>query len=287
MDERRPPGRVESRWFDVKGRLWHVYCATPPPKADVATVVLVHGVIVSGRYMVPTLELMAPRFRAFAPDLPGHGRSEKPERGLDLDELADALADWMDAAGLERAMLVGNSMGCQVVARFAARHPRRTDRIVLQAPTIDRRARDLPRQLARLLRDMPRERLSLLLIMLRDLSRVGAVRALQMTRIMLADRIEDVLPLVQAPALVIHGSEDPILPQVWAAEVASLLPEGRLMVVNGAPHAMNYSMPLELLRAAAAFLEGREVPARATVTELESRAGTRARALRRLRTLRA
>ena len=71
--------------------------------------VLVHGLGVSSRYMLPTLALLAPRARVFAPDLPGFGHSTKPPHTLSLAELADSLADWMSATGLDRAVLLGNS----------------------------------------------------------------------------------------------------------------------------------------------------------------------------------
>ena len=54
-------------------------------------VVLVHGQIISGLYMVPTAERLATRFPVFAPHLPGVGLS-KPRRPLCVPELADALA---------------------------------------------------------------------------------------------------------------------------------------------------------------------------------------------------
>jgi hypothetical protein len=71
-------------------------------------VVLVHGLGVSSRYMLPTLVLLAPRYRVFAPDLPGFGHSTKPPHTLSLAELAESLADWMSATGLDRAVLLGN-----------------------------------------------------------------------------------------------------------------------------------------------------------------------------------
>src|SRR4028119_988264 len=69
-------------------------------------VVLVHGLVVSGRYMVPLLEELARSPTVYAPDLPGFGRSEGPARALDVAGLADALATWMRAAGLSGGALV-------------------------------------------------------------------------------------------------------------------------------------------------------------------------------------
>ncbi len=87
--------------------------------------------------MVPTAERLAEDFPVYAPDLPGFGHSSKPSHALDLPALAEALASWMTAAGLESAAMVGNSLGCQVIAEFGVRYPQRLHRAVLQGPTID------------------------------------------------------------------------------------------------------------------------------------------------------
>jgi pimeloyl-ACP methyl ester carboxylesterase len=98
-------------------------------------VVLVHGLGLSGRYMLPTAELLARHFPVYLPDLPGFGDSDKPERALDVPELADALAAWLRAVGLGPAALLGNSFGCQIIADLAARHANLVERAVLQGPT--------------------------------------------------------------------------------------------------------------------------------------------------------
>ena len=132
-----PTSRLISTWTPVRGlRLHALTSAAAPP--DAPTVVLVHGVAVSSRYLVPLAEALAPRARVFVPDLPGYGRSDRPAgRDLTVPELADALLDWLDRVGLDRPHLLGNSFGCQVIADLAARHPDRVDRIVLQGPTFD------------------------------------------------------------------------------------------------------------------------------------------------------
>jgi len=70
----------------------HARVSEGPTTEGSPTVVLVHGLVVSGRYMLPTLELLAPAFRVYSPDLPGFGKSEKPPRVLDVAGLSDALA---------------------------------------------------------------------------------------------------------------------------------------------------------------------------------------------------
>ena len=99
-------------------------------------VVLVHGYGVSGRYMLPLAQALAPRFSVLVPDLPGHGRSQRARVAPGIEAHAETLADWLAALGLERPAIVANSMGCQIVTKLAARHPERVDPIVLTGPTV-------------------------------------------------------------------------------------------------------------------------------------------------------
>ena len=220
-------------------------------------VVLVHGLVVSSRYMVPTLLRLAAEHRVYAPDLPGFGRSEKPPRALDVPGLARALDGWMEAAGLGSAVFVGNSMGCQVIAELAVRNPARVERAVLQGPTMEPGARNLLQQTARLALDCLREPPALILIEGLDLLAAGPLRSLRTFRHAADDRIEEKLPKLRAPTLVVHGTRDPIVPERWAREVADLLPDGRLVVVPGAAHAVNYNAASELARCVRAFARDR------------------------------
>ncbi len=217
-------------------------------------VVLVHGLVVSGRYMIPLLDELARSHAVYAPDLPGFGRSEGPAHALDVAGLADALAAWMRAVGLDGAALVGNSMGCQIIVELALRHPGIAQRVVLQGPTMDRHARSAPRQIWRLLVDTTREPPSLVAIEVLDLLRAGVRRSWRTFRHALRDPIEGKLPGVRVPALVVHASRDRISPRSWAEEIARLLPDGRLAVLPRAAHAANYSAPVEFTREIRSFL---------------------------------
>lgn len=249
----RAQAEPSSRWTRVDG-LW-MHHRTAGEAARRPVVVLVHGLIVSSRYMVPTLRHLARRHRVYAPDLPGFGKSENPPAVLDVPGLSGALSAWIDAVGLEEVTLVGNSMGCQVIAHLAARRPELVERAVLQAPTMDPRGRSVFRQTARFLLDVPREPPSLVPIELRDLLAAGPRRGWRTLRYGLENRIEENLPRVRAPALVVRGSRDPICPQRWAEEAVRLLPEGRLVVLDGAAHTANFGAPAEFADLIRDFLE--------------------------------
>lgn len=218
--------------------------------------------------MVPLAKLLAPHRRAYAPDLPGFGKSQHPPQILNIPELAAALASWMDFFAIERAVLLGNSVGCQIIADFALRFPARVDRAVFVGPTVDRVGRTLPEQARRLLVNVAREPLSSILTQARDYWACGLRRTLGTFRYALADPIEQKLPHMHMPTLIMRGSNDPIGPQRWCEELAGLLPDGRLLVIPGAPHAANYDAPAQLARATLAFL-GNELPAATACAPLQ------------------
>jgi pimeloyl-ACP methyl ester carboxylesterase len=226
-------------------------------------VVLVHGLVISSRYMVPLARALAPDFPVYAPDLPGFGESGGPRRALGVPELAEALHAWMRALGLPRAALVANSFGCQIVAELAARHPEAADRLVLQGPTVDADARSLPVQVWRTLRNGRTEPPALGRISAVDYAKAGLGRTVRTMRAMMRDRIEDKLPRVRAPTLVVRGSRDPVVPRAWAERVARSLPDGRLAVVEGGTHTLNYADPDRLAAVVRTFLlsgEARRAP---------------------------
>ena len=84
--------------------MFHRFSLDAGDAAD--AMVHVHGFGISGTYLEPTAALLAPHFRTFVPDLPGMGRSVRPEGGLDLPGLAKALMAYCDAVGVERPILV-------------------------------------------------------------------------------------------------------------------------------------------------------------------------------------
>jgi 2-hydroxy-6-oxonona-2,4-dienedioate hydrolase len=232
----------------------HARLSTQSSPEGAPPIILVHGLGVASRSMVPLAKALAPSYRVLAPDLPGFGDSDKPPQVLDLAELTDRLVAWTRACGLERAVFLGNSVGCQLVVRLAVRHPDLVERVVLQGPTMDPEARTMRQQTWRWIWNSRGERGSLTPIALREYWRCGLRRLLKTFRYALEDPIEEKLPSVRVPALVVRGSWDPVVSQRWAEEVAGLLPTGRLVVIPDGPHTLVHNRPLDLARVVREFL---------------------------------
>ena len=93
--------------------------------------VLLHGLgtsVVAWRYNISAL---SERYSVYAPDLPGHGESDKPDITYDLETGVRFVLQFLDALGLERVALVGNSMGGIVALASALRRPDRVQSLVL------------------------------------------------------------------------------------------------------------------------------------------------------------
>ncbi|WP_232628696.1 alpha/beta fold hydrolase [Methylobacterium sp. Leaf118] len=240
---RQERGRLVARRTRVDGVTMHARVSASPVPRDRLPVILVHGLGMSSRYMIPLARQLAPHVRVYAPDLPGFGLSDKPSRALTVRELADALAAWMEAVGVERAAFIGNSLGCEVLVELALVHPHRVDRLVLQGPTPDPEARSLVRQVVGFFAIAPFERWSLAGVALSDYLRGGIRRYIQTVHSMVGNRIGDKVLRVTQPTLVVWGTRDYVVPHAFVKRLASSLPRGRLAVIPGAAHGINYSHP--------------------------------------------
>ncbi len=101
---------------------------------DKTPLVFIHGLssyLGFWEYQLP--ELSRDR-RVLALDLPGFGASGRPDAPYTPPWYGDVVVDWMDAIGLDRAVLVGHSMGGQIALTVALEHPERVEALVLAAP---------------------------------------------------------------------------------------------------------------------------------------------------------
>ncbi len=117
-------GTIEGTVYEVAG--------------DGPSVVLVHGLGMPRAMWDRQWPALAGRFRALRYDLLGHGESEKPGDGYSLSRFADQAARLMDGLGIERAALVGFSLGGMIVRAFALAHPERTAALAILNSAHDR-----------------------------------------------------------------------------------------------------------------------------------------------------
>ena len=240
-----------SVWDEIDGLRIHGRVSAPSGHRAVGpSIVFVHGLGVSTRYMEPTMARLAETHAVAGLDLPGFGRSAAPPHAFGVAEHARTLARWLDARDIGPAIFVGNSYGCQVIVDCVARWPERAVGLVLNAPTMDPAHRNALVMLARVLADVPREPWRLAVIVARDYLRAGPRRVLATLGEALRDRIEEKLPAIAQPVLVVCGARDPVITARWASECARLVgiersgaAGGVMQCVATAAHALPYDDP--------------------------------------------
>jgi pimeloyl-ACP methyl ester carboxylesterase len=100
-------------------------------------VILIHGLGATKASFLPTIAALAPSYRTIAVDLPGFGDSDKPLLGsYDAGFFARSMVALLDALELERAHVVGNSMGGRVAIELGLEFPERVGRLALLAPSL-------------------------------------------------------------------------------------------------------------------------------------------------------
>jgi pimeloyl-ACP methyl ester carboxylesterase len=254
---------AEARWqelrVEVQGRA--VFVRAGPEVPGSVPLVHVHGFAVSGSYLLPTAGALAHRATTFVPDLPGYGQSASWGHALGIPSLAWALLEVLDALGLERVVLIGNSMGGPVCLEVAHSAPERVAGVVLASPAGGMHNQPLVRALVQLARDVGRENPRMARLVLRDYLRFGPMNALQLfgelTRFPSLERV------LRTPVrtLAVIGTRDPLMPPPGRIREIGRLAPAHLMiaVIEGAAHAMNFSHPGELAHVIACWLDGRDI----------------------------
>jgi pimeloyl-ACP methyl ester carboxylesterase len=113
---------VEIHYFD-----FHPEAPNPP-------LLWIHGYSGTAFETYYLKDALGPDRRIIAPDLPGSGYSQKPEREYTLDYYVEFVTSFAEALGLSRFVLVGHSMGGLIASTFAAQDPPGLDRLILVAP---------------------------------------------------------------------------------------------------------------------------------------------------------
>lgn len=95
---------------------------------------LLHGIGDSSEAWLPLLPALAERYTVIAPDLLGHGQSDKPRADYSAAAYANGMRDLLDVLEVERATIVGHSLGGGVAGQVVYQYPHRCERLVLIAP---------------------------------------------------------------------------------------------------------------------------------------------------------
>jgi pimeloyl-ACP methyl ester carboxylesterase len=202
-----------------------VYCRRSTHEDGVPLVHL-HGFAISGAYLMPTARALVERGINVVPDLPGYGRSERRESVLDIPALAETTLAILDRLGIDKAVLVGNSMGCPISLEVAHVAPARVHGLVLVSPAGGAHNQPLARALGQLARDAVREKTSMFPVALPDYIGFGPFNGLRLFRQLTRYPSLERLLSTPVPRLAVLGMRDPLMPPPdRVREVARLAPE--------------------------------------------------------------
>ncbi len=185
---------------------------------------LVHGIGMGRVSFAELIDDLRRRGRVIAIDQPGYGDSAEPPKTLTMERTADMLAALLRDRGVSDVIAIGHSMGTQIVAELAVRHPEQIAATVLIAPTVDQDARSVIKQAGRLLKDLWGESPKVIIIGAWEYLRAGPHLVRKM-RAMMVHRPERVYPQITQPTLVLRGDNDLVVPESWGRKVADLVPD--------------------------------------------------------------
>lgn len=182
---------------------------------------------------------LAERYHVFALDQRGHGKSARP--GVySFEAMRDDLKAFADALSLNRFTLIGHSMGGTVAYLFAERWPDQVEQLVIEDTSPPRGNSTFPEP-----PDDPREPVPFDWQLLKPI-----VRQLNNPDPSWWNN----LPTITAPTLVIGGGSTSHIPQEELAAVARLIPNCRLVTIEGAGHGVHQDRPSEYLELVKDFL---------------------------------
>jgi pimeloyl-ACP methyl ester carboxylesterase len=227
----RLPAEMLLRYTDVpEGRIRTRVLGRRQP--DTLPVVVVQGMAVSD-YLLPACAALGSWTEVHLFDVPGFGGSGQPTRRLDVQGYGVAVVHWLEAAGLDRALVVGHSSGTQVAAWAGVLAPDRVAAVGLASPTIDPIARPLPKLVYRWRLDARSPSPGLEENHVPEWKRAGIRGAAHLVKVHLADRIEEQVGRLRVPVLVIRAEDDRLTTEGWVRELAASA-GGDLLTVPGA-----------------------------------------------------
>jgi pimeloyl-ACP methyl ester carboxylesterase len=281
----RPRAALEAKYLaspgdylDVAGLRLHLRDSGPK---EAPAVIMLHGFGASLHTWEPWAQALSGDHLVIRFDLPGFGLTGADPSGDYSDgRTVQVLAALMDRLGLQRASLVGNSIGGKIAWKFAALHPDRVDRLVLISPDgfaspgfeYGKKA-EVP-AMVRLMRYalptfMVRQSLAPaygdptvltdeLVTRYRDLMLAPGVRdamIARMEQVMLEDP-EPLLRGIRAPTLLLWGGKDAMIPVANAADYLRNLPHAKLVTFPDLGHVPQEEAPDRTLAVVRQFLAG-------------------------------
>jgi pimeloyl-ACP methyl ester carboxylesterase len=306
-----PPARSE--WQDIDWRRhqrWEVVEDRAINLIDIGDgppLVFIHGLGGSWQNWLENIPHFARTHRVIALDLPGFGESEMPREEISIEGYARIVETLLQQLGIDKAIVVGNSMGGFIGAEMTVHYPVRVDRLVLVSAaglSRDQIVKDpfvrsarytkilltwgtLQAQQLELVR-RPRLRAALLWMIAAHPEKIPAVLALEQIRgagkpgffpaleALKSYELGQGLREIQARTLIVWGDKDLLVPVRYADEFQRMIPGSRKVIFEDTGHVPMFERPARFNREVDRFLA--EAGEGAAAEDADSRAGDEAAA---------
>jgi pimeloyl-ACP methyl ester carboxylesterase len=218
------------------------------------SVLLIHGLGTSSDSFIRYARLLSLTYNVYCIDLPGYGKTPKPANTLSLEDMAKLINEYVRSSIQTPCVIIGHSMGCQIVVHSITTTPRLFVKAVLLSPTINMYERSAFKQSLRLTQDVLIESPPSNIVVFTNYVRMGLFRYAKTLRCMLDDPIEERLTKNSTPLLIVRGSKDRVVPRQWTHYLHSISPQSQHKEIVGAPHLVQYMKAKELTRVTNEFI---------------------------------
>jgi pimeloyl-ACP methyl ester carboxylesterase len=243
--------------------------------SDGRAVLMLHGYADSWFSYSRILPLLPPRLRAVVPDQRGHGESDHPMNGYAPDDFAQDANYLLDTLGIDRAVVVGHSMGSFIARRIAVKAPERVERLVLigsAATARNEATRQLLEEVETLAdplkvnfvrafqtstihRSVPADFFER--IVAESLKVPARVWKTALTGLLAADDVAD-LAQIHCPVLVLGGDRDGVFARAEQEYLATCIPGATLKISPDIGHDPQWEAPDDVASDLLAFIQSPE-----------------------------
>lgn len=242
------------------------YASQGPRRGPAA--ILIHGYSDSWFSFSRILPLLRPELRVLAPDLRGHGDSERPAAGYRIADLADDMIRLMDALNVPKAVLIGHSMGSFVARKVFELAPARVSRLVLIGGAL-KCDNDVARELQRAVNALT-DPVDEAFVRDFQMSTIAAPVPAPFLEAVIANsrrmpariwkaviqgliEFEPAVVRPDVPALVLGGREDAVFSRTEQMVLARQFPRGELHLMDGIGHSLHWEKPAMFVNALTRF----------------------------------
>jgi pimeloyl-ACP methyl ester carboxylesterase len=214
--------------------------------------ILIHGLSGSTRWWLQNAAFFARHFQVYMVDLLGFGQGRGQR--FALQDSAALLVNWMDKLAIEKASLIGHSMGGYIAIDLATSNPERVDRIVVVDGLVYPLGKAHLQNLWRLLRALRYASSNFLPVLFMDAFRAGLLTMFSAIREVFDADISTSLDRIKTPSLIVWGEYDMVLPVEIGWRLHEQLSGSEFVVIEGAGHNPMWDRPEEFNKIVINFL---------------------------------